>query len=127
MRLAEIVARNNSIISGLNKFVGMQYSEKTKLLIIQHINFELSKSVDSSLNDFIKYDIVESFGKYAINPHNLFTALIFNGLYYPQSINYNDKFEVEWGTFSLYNGVVYFEERPLQEVRESRLDKILNS
>jgi hypothetical protein len=55
MRLAEIVARNNSIISGLNKFVGMQYSEKTKLLIIQHINFELSKSVDSSLNDFIKF------------------------------------------------------------------------
>jgi hypothetical protein len=92
----------------------MQYSEKTKSLIIQHIESELSKSVDPTLNDFIKYDIVDSYGRYGVNPHNLFTALLFNGLYYPESIQYNDTFEIEWGTFSLSNGKLYFEERPLQ-------------
>jgi len=125
MRLSEIVARNNSIIAGLNKFIGMQYSEKTKSLIIQHIDFELSKLVDPNLIHLIKYDIIESFGKYDINPHNLFTALLFNGLYYPESINYNDSFKIEWGTFSLFNGKLFFEERPIEEVRELRLNKIL--
>lgn len=130
MRLSEIVARNNTVIAGLNKFIGMQYSEKTKSLIIQHIDFELSKTIDSFqaqyLNDFIKYDIVDSYGSYGINPHNLFTALIFNGLYFPEAIYYNDTFEIDWGTFSLHNGKLYFEERPLDEVRELRLNKILN-
>jgi len=127
MRLSEIAAKNNIIISGLNKFIGMQYSEKTKFMITQHINFELSKTIDPNLNEYIQYDIVESFGKYAINPYNLFTALIFNGLYYPQSIHYKDTFRIEWGTFSLRNGTLYFEERPIEEVRELRLNEILKS
>jgi len=128
MRLSEIVARGNTIIGGLNKFCGMRFSEKTKYLITQHIESELLKfpKFDNNLLEFIKYDITETFGKHAINSHNLFTALIFNGLYYPEAVNYNDTFQLDWGTFRLLNDVLYLEQHPIEKVRELRLNKILN-
>lgn len=127
MRLSEIAARGNTIIGGLNKFSGMRFCEKTKYLITQHIESELLKfpKFDNNLLEFIKYDIIETFGKHAINPHNLFTALIFNGLYYPESINYNDTFQLDWTTFNLSNGRLYLEQHPIEKVRELRLNKIL--
>ncbi len=130
MRISEIVARGNSIIDGLNKFMGFQYSERTKQEIIQHINSELSEKIDLYLIDFVKYDLIESFGRISINPHNIFTALLFNGYYYSEAVHYNDTYNIDWGTFSLKKVdnrlVVFFEERPIEEVRELRLKYILN-
>jgi len=129
MRISEIVARGNSIISGLNKFMGIQYSERTKQEIIQHINNELCEKIDLYLIDFVKYDLLESFGRISINPRNIFTALLFNGYYYPESVHCNDTYNIDWGTFTLKvvdNKLrVYFEERPIEEVRELRLNQIL--
>jgi hypothetical protein len=132
MRLNELIARGNPFLRDMEKFYGVKYSEESKLLVISHINSELKKNIDNELIKHVNFYITESFGKMKLNPVNIFTSLLFNGFCLPEAINYKDNLEFDWSTLCFRyikdtKPFLYVEKKPLKEIREVRLNKILNN
>lgn len=113
----------------LNRFIGMQFSEKTKQLINSEISKQLGETkIDPKLSSFFNYRILmSSYGYPYVYSKNIFTALLVNGLYYPESIKSIDKFEVDSGEYILRSGSLHFKPFPLDKIRELKINKLFNN
>jgi hypothetical protein len=127
--------KSSKVISGpleesLRQFINSQNSQATRDRIKDLIESKLNEIlIGDNGYDYINnidYSIeTNEFGSVDIKPFNFFTALLIKGFYAPSAL-YSDEYEIEYGFFTWDNGQLLFLEKTKDQIRDERIDKILN-